>query len=330
MVNFWGRQLRIRTFARIGWLIEKLGLSQLTWCSVMISIQKVSLYYFAVCAAIATTAFGVMTNGHGANATLAMNQNHHPIEDLGQMAQLPIAAQPAPTPKPQSTTPMQQASDAFQAGETARQASQGSVALTHYATALEISQAEGHQQFEAMIWQRIAKTYGAAHDYQQAEIHYKTAIKLAQAHHDAVVLGEAQADLAQIYETQGDQQRALPLYRQSLANLRQVGDHLTAQQVSQRTEKITLALNPPVKPVVKPVVKPLVKPKVKPPAAKLASTTVAQKSVTPPKAIKVAIAPETIVRSPEPANPSPIEFVRDDVSQDPAPPIGSSGEDGPM
>ncbi len=322
MVNFWGRQLRIRTFARIGWLIEKLGLSQLTWCSVMISIQKVSLYYCAVCAAIATTAFGVMTNGNSANATLTMNQNHHPIEDLGQMAQLTIEAPPAPTPKPQPKNPMQQASDAFQQGETARQASQESVALTHYATALEISQAEGHQQFEAMIWQRIAKTYGAAHDYQQAEIHYKTAIKLAQVHHDAVVLGEAQADLAQIYETQGDQKRALPLYRQSLANLRQVGDHLTAQQVSQRTEKIALAL--------KPLVKPVVKPKVKPPAAKLASTTGAQKSVTPPKAIKLAIEPETIVRSPEQANPSPIEFVSDDVSQDPAPPVAVPVRDGAM
>ncbi len=326
MVNCWGRQLRIRTLTRIGWLIEKLGLSQPTRCSLMMSIQKVSLYYFAVCAAIATTAFGVMTNGNSANANLAINQNHHSIDELGQMAQLPIEAQPAPATKPQPKTPMQRASEAFQQGEKARQVSQGSVALTHYATALEISQAEGHQQFEAMIWQRIAKTYGAAQDYQQAEIHYKTAIKLAQAHHDAVVLGEAQADLAQIYEIQGDRKRALPLYRQSLANLRQVGDHLTAQQVAQRTEKIAVAL----KPAVKPVAKPVAKPKVQSPTTKPASTMVAQTSVTPPKAIKVAIEPQTIALPPEHANPSSIEFVSDDVSQDPEPPIGLSDQGGSM
>jgi tetratricopeptide (TPR) repeat protein len=290
----------------------------------MISIQKVSLYYFAVCAVIATTAFAVMTNGNSANATLAVDQTHHPIDDLVQMAQLTIDDQPAPSTKTQPETPMQRASDAFQQGEKARQADQGSAALTHYATALGISQAEGHQQFEAMIWQRIAKTYGAAHDYQQAEIHYKKAIKLAQAHDDAVVLGEAQADLAQIYETQGDLKRALPLYRQSLANLRQVGDRLTAQQVLQQTEKIAVVLEPKAKLVVKPPVKSV-------PAAKPAPTTVAQKSVTPPKAIKVAIEPETIVLPPEhfsqSPQPAPIKLVSDDVSQDPEPPIGLPGGD---
>jgi tetratricopeptide (TPR) repeat protein len=291
----------------------------------MISIQKVSLYYFAVCAAIATTAFGVMTNGNSANATLAVDQTHHPIDDLVQMAQLTIDDQPASATKPQPKTAMQRASDAFQQGETARQAHQASVALTYYQTALGISQAEGHQQFTAMIWQRIAKTYSAAHDYQQAEIHYKLAIKLAQVHHDAVVLGEAQADLAQIYETQGDLQRALPLYRQSLANLRQVGDRLTAQQVLQQTEKIALALEPKAKPVVKPHVKSA-------PTAKPVSTTVAQKLGTKPKAIQVAIEPETIVLPPERLSRSapqraPIELVSDDVSQDPEPPIGASSGD---
>jgi tetratricopeptide (TPR) repeat protein len=287
----------------------------------MISIQKVSLYYFAVCAAIATTAFGVMTNGNSANAALAVDSTHHPIDDLVRMAQLTIDDAPAATPvKPKN--PMQRASDAFQQGEQARLANQASVALTHYAIALGISQDEGHQQFEAMIWQRIAKTYGAAHDYQQAEIHYKTAIKLAQAHHDALVLGEAQADLAQIYEIQGDRQRALPLYRQALANLRQVGDRLTAQQVLRQTEKIAVALEPKTKPPVKPAkgVKP----------AK--TTTVAQKSVTPPKAINVAIEPEAIALPPERFNstPSPIEWVSDDVTQDPEPPIEASVGAGSM
>jgi tetratricopeptide (TPR) repeat protein len=281
----------------------------------MISIQKVSLYYFAVCATIATTALAVMTNGNSASASFAVDQTHPPIDDVVRMAQLTIDDLPA-TPRLKPKNPMQQASDAFQQGEKARQANQATVALTHYAIALGISQAEGHQQFEAMIWQRIAKTYGAAHDYQQAEIHYKTAIKLAQGHHDAVVLGEAQADLAQIYETQGDLKRALPLYRQALANLRQVGDQLTAQQVLQRTEKITVALAPQAKPPVKPAKA------VKPATVKPAPTQVAQKSVTPPKAIKLAIAPEVIALPPERLNQSPIEWVSDDVSQDPEPPIG--------
>jgi tetratricopeptide (TPR) repeat protein len=286
----------------------------------LISIQKVSLFYLAVCFTVATTAVAVMTNGNASDRALPGDKAHATVTDLVEIAQLTIDGMPAPAAKPQPKTPMQRASDAFQQGEKARQANQGSVALTHYATALGISQDEGHQQFEAMIWQRVAKTYGAAHDYQQAEIHYKTAIKLAQVHHDAVVLGEAQADLAQIYEIQGDLKRALPLYRQSLANLRQVGDRLTAQQVLQQTEKIAMALEPQAKPPVKPTkgVKPT------------KTTTVAQKSVTPPKAIKVAIEPETIALPPERLNQSPIELVSDDVSQDPEPPIEASVGAGSM
>jgi tetratricopeptide (TPR) repeat protein len=287
----------------------------------LISIQKVSLFYLAVCFTVATTAVAVMTNGNASDRALPGDKAHATVTDLVEIAQLTIDGMPAPEDPPlQPKNPMQRASDAFQQGEKARQVNQGSVALTHYATALGISQDEGHQQFEAMIWQRIAKTYGAAHDYQQAEIHYKTAIKLAQAHHDAVVLGEAQADLAQIYETQGDRKRALSLYRQSLANLRQVGDRLTAQQVLQQTEKIAMVLERPAKPPVKPAKG------VKPTPVQPAPSTVAQKSVTPTNASKVAIAPESIVLPPERFNAPPrsIEWVSDDVSQDPEPPIGSA------
>jgi tetratricopeptide (TPR) repeat protein len=262
----------------------------------MISTQKVSLCYFAVCLAIATTAVGVLTHANAADLSLP--------DDLPAPVAVVDAAGDRPIAAPKPLTPMQQAAAAFQTGETARGLGQASEALTAYAAALAISQDAGNRQYEGMIWQRIAKTYGAAHDDQQAEIYGKKAIALAEETHDVVVLGEAQADLAQIYDRQGDRQRALPLYRQALANLRQVGDRLTAQAVEVRAEKIASTLKP------KPAPKVAVKSPVKVPA------------------VKVAIVPESIVLPPERIESSSIELVSDDVTQDPEPPIGGGASIG--
>jgi hypothetical protein len=264
----------------------------------LMTIPKVSLFYFTVCVAIATAALGVMTHVNRA-PVLADDTAHPVIVDLTANAQLMNGAPIVPV-----VTPMQRATTEFQQGEQARLADRADVALTHYGAALDISQTEGHRQYEAMIWQRIARTYGAAHDDQRAETYGKKAIAIAQETHDVVVLGEAQADLAQVYDRQGDRQRALPLYRQALANLRQVGDRLAAQAVEVRSAQIASALKP----------KPAPKVAVKPPVKVLA--------------VKVAIAPESIVLPPERIESSPIELVSDDVTQDPEPPIGGGASIG--
>jgi tetratricopeptide (TPR) repeat protein len=269
----------------------------------LISVPKVTLGYFTICLAIATAAVSVMTNVDRAPLTLANDATQGTIAPWVEPTQS-IADGTPPAPPP---LPMQQAAAAVQAGEQAHAAQQYAEALTHYETALDLSQSAGNQQYEAMIWQRVAKTYAAAQDYQQAETYYQTAIKIGTATQATMVLGEAQTELAQLYEQQGDRAKALPLYRQALANLRTVGDHQTAQIVSQQSQKIATSLAP----------KP--KAKVKTTAAKPAksSTKASPKSkvVTPPQAIKVAIEPETIVQPPE-----SIELVRDDVTQDPEPP----------
>jgi hypothetical protein len=273
----------------------------------LMTIPKVSLFYFTVCVAIATAALGVMTHVNRA-PDFADDAVHHPaIVDLTAHAQLPDAAAIVP-----AVTPMQRATTEFQQGEQARLAAQADVALTHYGVALDISQTAGHRQYEAMIWQRIAKTYGAAHDDQRAETYGKKAIALAEETHDVVVLGAAQADLAQVYDRQDDRQRALPLYRQALANLRQVGDRLTAQAVEVRSEKIASMLKPEAKAVAKPV----------------AAPKVAVKAPVKPLVVKVAIAPESIVLPPERIESSSIELVSDDVTQDPEPPIGGGASIG--
>jgi tetratricopeptide (TPR) repeat protein len=273
----------------------------------LISVPKVILCYFALCAAIGTTAFTLMTDADRAPVVLAADAAQGPIAALRSPAQLALDA--VDRDKPQPLTPMQQAAAAFQSGETARASQQYPDALTDYGVALEISQQAGNRQYEAMIWQRIAKTYGAAQDYQRAETYYKTAIAIGEATHAVVVLGEAQTELAQLYEQQGDRARALPLYRQALANLRTVGDHQTAQIVAQQTTKIAASLAPPAKP---PAAKPakLAKTPTKP-----APKSLKPKVVTPHPVINVAIEPETIVQSPE-----SIDFGRDDVTQDPEPP----------
>jgi tetratricopeptide (TPR) repeat protein len=278
----------------------------------LISVPKVLLCYFAICAAIGTTAFTLMTDADRAPVVLAADAAQGPIAALRSPAQLALDA--VDRDKPQPLTPMQQAAAAFQSGETARAANQATVALTHYGVALEISQQAGNRQYEAMIWQRIAKTYGAAQDYQRAETYYKTAIAIGEETHAVVVLGEAQTELAQLYEQQGDRARALPLYRQALANLRTVGDHQTAAIVSQQTTKIAASLAPPAKPPAKvPAAKPakLAKTPTKP-----APKSPKPKVVTPHPVINVAIEPETIAQPPE-----SIDLVRDDLTQDPEPPV---------
>jgi tetratricopeptide (TPR) repeat protein len=275
----------------------------------LISVPKLTLGYFAICLAIATAAVTVMTDANRAPVGLANNAANGAIAPILEPDQ--VAADGVDMPdKPKAQTPMQQAAAAFQAGEKAHGAAQYAEALTHYETALGLSQAEGNRQYEAMIWQRVAKTYAAAQDYQRAETYYQTAIKLGTETQATLVLGEAQTELAQLYEQQGDRARALPLYRQALANLRTVGDHQTAQMVSQQSQKIATSLAP--------------KPKVKVPAAKPSKKNLAKsapktpsaKVVTPPQAIKVAIEPEPIVQPPE-----SIDRVRDDLTQDPEPPV---------
>jgi tetratricopeptide (TPR) repeat protein len=271
----------------------------------LISVPKLTLGYFAICLAIATAAVTVMSYA-----------DREPIGRANDTAQSPIAPPIAandvePTlDKPQVPPPMQQAAAAVQAGEKAHGAAQYAAALTHYETALQLSQSEGNRQYEGMIWQRVAKTYAAAQDHQRAETYYKIAIKIGTETQAALVLGEAQTELAQLYEQQGDRARALPLYRQALANLRIVGDQQTAQLVAQHSQKIATSLEP--------------KPKVKAPAAKPSKKILAKstpkvpspKVVTPPQAIQVAIEPESIVQLPE-----AIELVRDDATQDPEPPV---------
>jgi tetratricopeptide (TPR) repeat protein len=280
----------------------------------LISVPKVALCYFAICAAIGTTAFTLMTDANRAPVGLAADSAQGPIAAIRSTAQ---SAAVVDHDQPQPLTPMQLAATAFQSGETARSANQASVALTHYGVALEISQEAGNRQYEAMIWQRIAKTYGAAQDYQRAETYYKTAIAIGTETQATIVLGEAQTELAQLYEQQGDRVKALPLYRQALANLRSVGDHQTAAIVAQQTTKIAASLAPPAKPQAAKLAKvPAAK------VAKLAKTPTKPapkspkpKAVTPHPVINVAIEPESIDRSPE-----SIDWGRDDVTQDPAPP----------
>jgi tetratricopeptide (TPR) repeat protein len=255
----------------------------------LIPLPKISLFYCTVCLVVATVAFSAMTNGNSSNRLLSDDQAHPVMADLVQTAQLAIDNLPTPIAPPQPLTPIQQANAIFQKGEQARSAQQASEALTHYAAAMDLAQSEGHQQFQATIWQRVAQTYHAAHDLKQAETYYQRAIKLAQASNDRVILGEAQNHLAQLYESQGDRQRALPLYRQALAHLRAVGDQQTAQIVQQQTEKLAVALKPiaPAKVPAKSIaVKPAAKPVAKP-AAKLPIT------ITPAPTINVAIEPES-------------------------------------
>jgi tetratricopeptide (TPR) repeat protein len=277
----------------------------------LISVPKLTLGYFAICLAIATAAVTVMTDANRAPVGLANNAANGAIAPILEPDQ--VAADRVDMPdKPQAQTPMQQAAAAFQAGEQAHGAAQYAEALTHYETALGLSQAEGNRQYEAMIWQRVAKTYAAAQDYQRAETYYQTAIKIGTETQATLVLGEAQTELAQLYEQQGDRARALPLYRQALAHLRTVGDQQTAQLVSQQSQKIAISLEPKPKAKVKaaaakPSKKILAKSAPKVPSAKV---------VSPTPAIKVAIEPETIVQPPE-----SIERVRDDLTQDPEPPV---------
>jgi tetratricopeptide (TPR) repeat protein len=293
----------------------KLGVANLVFL-MLISLPKVSLFYFTVCVVVGTVAFSAMTNGNSANRTFADDQAHPAIADLLPTVQLAVDNLPAPIAKAPPLTPIQEANAIFQKGEQARLADQSSVALTHYAAAMDLAESEGHQQFQATIWQRIAKTYHAARDMKQAEIYYQKAIKLAQATDDRVILGEAQNDLAQLYETQGDRQRALPLYRQALANLRAIGDQQTAQQVLQQTEKLAIALKPIAKPIAKTIAKPIAKTPAKTTITKTpAKTTIA---ITQSPTINAAIAPESNPQ-PEWANRPTTDPWQ--TASDPEPPI---------
>ncbi len=278
----------------------------------LISVPKLTLGYFAICLAIATAAVTVMTDANRAPVGLANNAANGAIAPILETAQLAANGVEPVLDKPKAQTPMQQAAAAVQAGEQAHAAQQYPEALTHYETALGLSQAEGNRQYEAMIWQRVAKTYAAAQDYQRAETYYQTAIKIGTETQATLVLGEAQTELAQLYEQQGDRARALPLYRQALANLRTVGDQQTAQLVAQRSQKIATSLEPKAKAKVK---APAPKPSKKI-LAKSAPKVPSPKVVTPPQAIKVAIEPEMIVQPPE-----SIDRLRDDLTQDPEPPV---------
>ncbi|MBE9031083.1 tetratricopeptide repeat protein [filamentous cyanobacterium LEGE 11480] len=190
-------------------------------------------------------------------------------------AQLAINNVPEPIVDNPKTPLMQQAAAAFEAGEAERLANHPSAALEHYGQALAISQAEGYRKFESTLWHSIAQTYALAKDYQRAETYYKTAIKLAKTTRHTEILGPAQAELAQIYTHQGQLKRALPLYRQSLANLSQTGDAKTAQHVLQQTKKVEIALKP---------------------KANVAAKAKPAKPAQPAKPkVKIAIAPETIV-----------------------------------
>jgi hypothetical protein len=160
------------------------------------------------------------------------------------------------TPASPEQTAIAVASEHLQRGEQARTANNGPLALVEYAHALDIAKATGHRKLEGVIWHRVAQTYAAATDDQQAEIHYETAIAIASETDNLYVLGEAQANLAQLYERQGQLKRALPLYREALASLQAVGDRPVEQAVRRRTSAIQVALTPPatVKRSAKPVV----------------------------------------------------------------------------
>jgi tetratricopeptide (TPR) repeat protein len=147
-------------------------------------------------------------------------------------------AQPEKSLLPPASNPIATATQAFQQGETMRQAGQTDAALRHYEQALSLTQAAGHRSFEGVIWHRVAQTYAAVKDTHHATQFYQAAITIARETNNDYVLGEALANLGELSEQQGKAKVALAYYQESLPTVQSLGDQPIAQQVSTRIAAI--------------------------------------------------------------------------------------------
>ncbi|MFM2431349.1 MAG: MalT-like region [Cyanobacteriota bacterium] len=201
--------------------------------------HKASLLYVGGCVLVATIAVAQLADGQGSDQVLAGDRAHAVMPDLVVTAKLLETQIEWPiTARVQKSTGIQKAALAFSQAEVARSQGHSSQALTHYQAALELAQQAGHRSFEALLWHQIGKTYQGAQNQRQAVIAYQNAVVLGRETDNHVVLGEAQADLAQLHEQQGNLKAALPLYRQALISSQKVGDQLTAQRLQSQTRKL--------------------------------------------------------------------------------------------